>query len=457
MLEVNKQSVVPDREIDQGASSPAEDLTTYINIIRRQLPLIILIVACTTALGLTYLFTATPKYTATARMVIDTHHMQLFQQQPYQVSPVIDSGAVETQVEILKSKNVSLSVIKNLHLTDDPEFVAPGGGLVGAVVGFISGIVSPDEPTAKADLSDRALGRFDKDEFISRVGLSYAMDINFTSTSPGKAAQIANAIADAYITDQLESKYQATRRASKWLQDRIKELRAQATAAQQAVVDFKNKHNIITVDNNNGQLMNEQAVAGVNSQLILARAATAEAKAKLDRINKVMAEFVPDASVADALQDQTIIKLRDKYEELSAQEADWAQRFGKNHLAVVHLRNQMAEIRNNIRNELKQIQAAYKSNYDIARAREKSIKNSLENAVSENQLTNQAQVKLSELDSNAKTHQQMYNNFLQAFMQATQQETFPITDARLISSATTPSHKVIRRHSLFLAFQLQAG
>ena len=75
------------------------------------------------------------------------------------------------------------------------------------------------------------------------------MDINFTSTSPGKAAQIANAIADAYITDQLESKYQATRRASKWLQDRIKELRAQATAAQQAVVTFKNKHNIVAVDN----------------------------------------------------------------------------------------------------------------------------------------------------------------------------------------------------------------
>ena len=438
MLEVNKQSVVPDREIDHGASSPAEDLTTYLNIIRRQLPLIILIIACTTALGLTYLFTATPKYTATARMVIDTHHMQLFQQQPFQASPVIDSGAVETQVEILKSKNVSLSVIKNLRLTDDPEFVASGGGLVGAVVGFVSGIVSPDEPEAKADLTARALGRFQHDESVSRVGLSYAMDINFTSTNPAKAAQIANAIGDAYITDQLESKYQATRRASKWLQDRIKELRAQATAAQQAVVTFKNKHNIVAVDNS-GQLMNEQAVAGVNSQLILARASTAEAKAKLDRINKIMSESVPDASVADALQDQTIIQLRNQYVDLAAQEADWARRFGKNHLAVVHLRNQMAEVRKNIRDELKQIQAAYKSNYDIAQAREKSIKNSLENAVSENQLTNQAQVKLSELESNAKTHQQMYDNFLQAFMQATQQETFPITDARLISSASTPS------------------
>ena len=109
------------------------------------------------------------------------------------------------------------------------------------------------------------------------------------------------------------------------------------------------------------------------------------------------------------------------------------------------------------RDELKQIQAAYKSNYDIAQAREKSIKNSLENAVSENQLTNQAQVKLSELESNAKTHQQMYDNFLQAFMQATQQETFPITDARVISSASVPSHKSHPKTLIVLGVSIAGG
>src|SRR6185312_12818252 len=63
-------------------------------------------------------------------------------------------------------------------------------------------------------------------------------------------------------------------------------------------------------------------------------------------------------------------------------------------------------------------------------------KNSLENVVSENQLTNQAQVQLRELESNAQTYQAMYDNFLQAYMQATQQQSFPITEARLISPAS---------------------
>ena len=234
-------------------------------------------------------------------------------------------------------------------------------------------------------------------------------------------------------------------------------MRAQATAAQQAVVDFKSKNNIVTLNTNSGQLMNQQAVEGVNTQLILARADTAQAKAKLDRINSIMKRAIPDASVADALKNDTIIKLRNQYVDLAAQEADWAARFGRNHLAVVHLRNQMAEIRKNIGSELKQIQAAYQSDYDIAKAREQSIKNSLENAVSENQLTNQAQVKLQELESNAKTYQSMYDNFLQAYMQATQQETFPITEARLISPASKPLKKSHPKTLIVLGVAIAGG
>ncbi len=72
-------------------------------------------------------------------------------------------------------------------------------------------------------------------------------------------------------------KFQATRRASIWLQERISELRTQATLAERAVLDFKGKNNI--VDTGGGRLIGDQDLAEVNSQLILARAATAEAKA----------------------------------------------------------------------------------------------------------------------------------------------------------------------------------
>jgi succinoglycan biosynthesis transport protein ExoP len=455
MLEVNKQSIVPDREIASEFLSPSEALANYVNIVRRQFPTILLIIACTTALGLIYLFTATPQFTATARMVIDTHKFQLFQQQGPSLGDIaIDPAMTETQIEILKSENISLAVIKDLHLTDDPEFVGAGGGLVGAVFGLVSNIFSSNEPKSDFELTRGALGRFEKLEDIKRVGLTYVMDINFTSVNAEKSARIANAIADAYITDQLEAKYQATRRASIWLQDRIKELRTQATAAQRAVVAFKEKNNIVDTG---GRLMTEQQLAEVNSQLILARGDAAVSKAKLDRINDIMKQDIPDASVTDALQNQTIIKLRGQYVDIAAKEADWATKYGKNHIAVVNLRNQMSEIVKNIKDELAHIQQAYKSDYDIALTREQSIKNSLANVVSETQLTNQAQVQLRELDSNAQTFQAMYDNFLQAYMQATQQQSFPITESRVISVASRPLTKSKPKTLIVIGATIAAG
>ncbi|MBI1203479.1 MAG: polysaccharide biosynthesis tyrosine autokinase [Rhodopseudomonas sp.] len=455
MLEINKQSIAPGRESEFDDTPPPQDLSVYINIIRRQFPIILLVIACTTALGMIYLFTATPKFSATARMVIDTHKVQLFQQQSSLGDLAADPAMTETQVEILKSENISLSVIKDLHLTDDPEFVGSGGGLIGAVFGAVTSLFSgPEHSASEFELTRRALARFEKQRDIKRVGLTYVMDIEFTSVNAEKAARIANAIADAYIVDQLEAKYQSTKRASIWLQDRIKELRTQATAAQRAVVAFKQKNNIVDTG---GRLMTEQQLAEVNSQLIMQRAATAEAKARLDRINEIMKQDIPDASVTDALKNDTIIKLRGQYVDIAAKAAEFASRYGPNHLAVIRLRSQMEEIRRNIAGELERIQQAYKSDYDIALTREHSIKNSLANVVSENQLTNQAQVQLRELDSSAQTYQAMYDNFLQAYMQATQQQSFPITEARLISPASRPLSKSKPKTIVVLALTIAGG
>ncbi len=316
MLQVNRAPSEINRDAGDFEDSSSQSLASYLEIVRRQFPTMLAIVAACVVVALLYLFTAAPKFTSTASMVIDTRKVQLFQQQSVLGDIAVDSATVETQVEILKSENISLAVIKDLHLIDDPEFTG-GGGVLGAVIGFVSGMFSSSDPASEFELTRKALSRFEDNRTIKRVGLPYVMEIGFTSRDPAKAAQIANAIADAYIVDQLEAKYQATRRASVWLQDRIKELRTQASTAQKAVVDFKQANNIVDTG---GRLMNEQQLAEVNSQLILARAATAEARARLDRMNDIIKQEIPDASVADALKNDTIVKLRGQYVDLASKE-----------------------------------------------------------------------------------------------------------------------------------------
>lgn len=455
MLQFNKRSLTA--HLDDARSdlvNPSDALQSYLAIFKRQQPLIALIVACTVTLGLVYLFTTPPQYTATTTMVIDTRKVQLFQQQSILGDIAIDPGTVETQIEILRSEKVSLSVIKDLRLTEDPEFVSRGGGIVGATIGFISSLFQSEEAASEFELTRQALGVFEGARTIKRLGLTYVMEISFRSLDSEKAARIANAIADAYVLDQLEAKYQTTRRAGKWLQDRIKELRSQATIAERAVVDYKDKNNIV---NTGGRLMSDQQLAELNTQTVTAQAALAEAKARLERITNIMHEDVPDASVTDALKNDVIVRLRSQYLDLAARQADLSARYGADHLAPTTLRNQMLELRRSIRNEIGRIAESYRSDYEIALTRAESVKQSLRDIVSESQITGQAQLGLRELESNAQTYRAMYDTFLQRYMETVQQQSFPITEARVIGEASRPLSKSHPKPKFVMAGAIAGG
>ena len=127
---------------------------------RRQFSIIVFAVLCCLALGAVYLFTATPLFTAHAVLVIDTHKVQSWQT----ISPLgdmpMDSASVDTQIQIIKSDNVALSVVKDLHLNEDPEFISPRAGLIGTVMGFVSNALSNfDIPFSPCKYTQRAHAR----------------------------------------------------------------------------------------------------------------------------------------------------------------------------------------------------------------------------------------------------------------------------------------------------------
>lgn len=444
MLQVNKTP--PLASDDAEGFVPSEFATVFnavIRILKRQFRACLVLMACATALGLLYLYVTPPSFTAIGTMLIDSQRTQLWEQKPEPANNPMDTATVPTEVEVLLSRTISLAVIKNLRLTEDPEFVGGSGGLLGHVLKLVPSFWGSSGKPTEAQLTDRALAAFESRRAVSRIGTTYVIEIRFRSLDPAKSARIVNAIADAYFAEQLDAKYQAARRASAWLDDRIKELRTQGSAADRAVVDFKRANNIVTVDTpgETARLMNDQQLSELNSQLILARAATAEAKARLDRMQDVMKEDVPDASVADVLKNEVIIKLRNQYLDFAARERIYEQRYGANHLATVNLRTQMLEMRNNIKDEMKKIAESYKSDYQIALARQQSLEKSLASEVTESQITHNSQVQLHDLESNAKIYRTISDSFLQRYMESVQQQSFPITETRLISAAIPPTHK----------------
>src|SRR5579872_1114376 len=161
MLEETKRAFQPDTGAIVESVSISELVEQVTGFVRRQFPIFLFIIACAISLGLAYLFTTPARYTAHAMLLIDSSRVRMLQTQQATLGEVpLDTAQVETQVEVLKSENIGLAVIKDLHLADDPEFIGTGGGLIGAVFRLMSSSSGQSETKSESELSRAALKTF---------------------------------------------------------------------------------------------------------------------------------------------------------------------------------------------------------------------------------------------------------------------------------------------------------
>jgi capsular exopolysaccharide synthesis family protein len=210
-------------------------------ILRRQVRLITGVILIALVLAAIYVLLAPARYTATASLLTNTTRGPA---SPTGSVPdtLVDASVVESQIETLKSEKIGLAVIDKLQLWKDPEFIGSGPGLITRFIDAI-GVSSPAAAPTREMKRRRAMAVFRHDSKVEGVGHSYVAEIAFTSRDPRKAAMIANAIADAYIEDQLGASFANAQRAGAWMQERLTEMRNKAHDAAQAVNEFKSKQN----------------------------------------------------------------------------------------------------------------------------------------------------------------------------------------------------------------------
>ncbi|MBR1132229.1 Wzz/FepE/Etk N-terminal domain-containing protein [Bradyrhizobium iriomotense] len=216
--------------------SSAEFVAACKTFVRRQMPILITVPLLCVAIALLYLAVATPKFTAEALLLVEPKRTD--QPTPSGGDAGSQVPILDSQVEILKSEKIALSIIHDLQLTTDPEFVGYGSGVLGRTMELISRIFGSGQDT-EFSRTRRALERFDRRLTVKRIGFTYAISIQFESPRPERAAEIANAVARGYTADQMEANYESARIATEWLQGRVDALHDKASSAQKAVTDRK--------------------------------------------------------------------------------------------------------------------------------------------------------------------------------------------------------------------------
>jgi succinoglycan biosynthesis transport protein ExoP len=198
-----------DHESPLGAKEEQSlDLSKVIAFFQRKWRSITLIFLFSLALAAIYLLVTPAQYTATSLLMLDTRRLQLLQQQSLLSELSFDAPAVESQLEVLKSEAIALSVINKLDLVNDPEYSGGAKSLLGSLISTIRGNeTSRNEPplaSVRQQPVQQALRSFSNNLSVQRIGRSYVISISFQSLDASKASRIANAVGEAYIQDQLQ-------------------------------------------------------------------------------------------------------------------------------------------------------------------------------------------------------------------------------------------------------------
>lgn len=398
-----------------------------LNIVHRRRWVIIGSVICSLLLTAIVLYLLTPRYRATALIMIETRQPTIPTIESVLSGINADEQGVRSEVEVIRSRGLMESVARKLSLDQDPEFNemlrqrgAPKGG-------------GSDSDTLAAGVFDILLKRLE----VAPIEDSRVIAVSFASEDPGKAAEISNALADEYLLAQLQAKFDATRLANSWLDERVADLREQVAASERSVEEFRKEAELLQAG---GITLTAQQMAELNAQLILTRAATAEAEARLQQLSLLLESEDGVSTASEVLDSPLIQSLREQQAQVERRVAELAAEYGPSHPRMIQLRAEAEDLESNITAEVNKIARGLENEVAIARARETSLQNELLRLKNRMAEANDSEIRLRALEREAEASRGLLATLLARNKEVSSQDEMQVhqADARIISRAATP-------------------
>ena len=438
----------------EGWQQPTFDLREMGRILRRRYRLVALPPAMLAGLALVYVMVVSTLYTATSTVLVDPRRASVVETNQSVLSNFgTDDATIESQTLLIQSVAILDRVVRKLKLTEDSEFT-PQPGLIDPIKALFSSRGSGDGANPEDAARSRSVEILQKRMKVTRQGTTFLVDININSESPQKAATIANAIADAYFEEQVRAKYEATRIAANWLNGQINDLKSRVVASEKAVEDFRSANNLTV---SQGVTVNDQQITDLNNKLIAARVQTAEARAKYDQVQEIAKSGADPGGITAAISSDMITKLRTQYADIAKNEADLSSKYGVRHPLVANVRAQLRDTKGLINDEIRRILDSTKHDYDVARSREASLKQSLDDLQGVSTSSGQAQVRLHELQREAEANRTLYESYLARSKEATAQESLEMPDSRIVTKASVPIRPSSPKTLLILGLAIMLG
>lgn len=360
---------------------------------------------------------------------------------------------VENERIAIQARPLIQEVIDRLHLAQNPEFNPAAGkkdsdqsdhfnigrfaaGLVDRFIpNFVRSRKAPPPPDASQEndrLVDAVSGRID----VSTAGRSQVLNVQASARDPNLAAAIANTLADVYRAHQKSEKAADSNRLESYLSRRIAELREQVNNAERAVAEYRKKYGLYQ---GASASVTSQQLTELNTQLIEAQTAKAEADSRLQEAQALKTQASSNDALPDVLSSPVIQQLRAQQAENDRNLAQLSANLGPRHPQIISLRAARADIDAKISAEVARIISGLRHQARTADARYQALQGNFDHLKTEAGGVNEQSVTLAALEREATVSGNLLDAMLNRAKETFGREEIDQPDAKILSPASPPA------------------
>lgn len=415
------------------------DLKAIVGLFIRQVWLMVSIVVTIVVLTAGVLYTLTPEYTATNKILIDLSNKDLLDADTRSNVSVSDANArVESEVSILHSDNVYLEVIRREKLLTDPEF-----GIQPSRLDWIREYLNLATSASVSGelLLGQALTRFQNATSVRRQGLTYIIEVSVASEVPAKAARLANAIAQTYIDQQLQSKISRTVASRNTIEGQIAQANSSLIESERGFDRYLTE---------NLDRIEQQSDSPKIAQL---RAEYDRIRSERERLSGVAKVVELSLSAGDVgaltanLQAQAIQELKARQQKVT--EALASAAYGTER--AVNLRAELDAIQNQIIDKAGRELSGLQQQISTFEDRGGVVRNEIRNTMLSSNLPPEVLTEIYSLQQSSEIARSQYQNLLQRLRELDTQAQLQLADARVVNDATAPTSPSFPNKRLMLA------
>jgi succinoglycan biosynthesis transport protein ExoP len=449
-------------------------LMDYVRVVYKRRWVAIPVLLAVFTIGVINSYRTTPLYRASTQLLIEKDSPKvgdlstIFQQQ----DGWYNDDFYQTQYKILQSRTLARRTAATMKLDQHPavregvrEVRTPWtvGGAVRGAWGLATSLVGggsngPGEPARAAQK--------DPDPYMQYAGMvlgslgitpvrnSRLVDISMTATNPQLAADLANAHARAYIEQNLEYRFSASKDATDWLEAQLAEQRKKVEASESDLQRYKEQHDAVAVEDRQNIVV--QRLSDLNGAATKAKTTRIEKEALYNQLRSIQNNNALDSFPA-VLANEYIQRLKGDLGDLQRQQAQLADKYGDRHPEMVKVRSAIQSAEAKLQIEIDKIVLSVKSEFDTAAAQERTLVGALEGGKSEALSLNRKGIEFSVLKRETESNRQVYEALLQRTKETGISGELKASNIRVVDSAEVPGGPFLPRRERDLTMAALSG